>query len=512
MAKSWNREAALKCIESCLEKLNNINITQYVKRRELSGIKTNEGCILDGVHLYIDIINMDELLGTTISEGETCHKRVLQFLSLHYRAVDKILSSCGAVRVDYHNQRLHAVIAQPYNTEENAEAKRIHKAVAIAKIILDMTNQLDKETDEDNKILPKAKIRVGIDSGIALTVNNGRNGHREPLFLGDPANYAAKLASGGDLSGIFMSNNARKVIDLDLVTKEKNVALKVDDIAQSVSQAKLSINVDEIVKCWRSDLSSHPIGKFSFSAQTPPLKNMDIFNLTPGKSKRQEAVSIYADIDGFTDYVTEHIQSNPEAVVKVLHVLRSELERVLTNDFGGRRIRFIGDCVHGILNEGTAQSTDITATITNAVICASALRSSFDLALEILAENGIDTGELGLQIGLEYGQIAVSRLGIHGDKIRCCISRAVIESEKAQMLCDGNQTAIGEQAFKNAPDEIKQLFNGYRKANNLDYNEVIESLANSKNVLASYLKETAYDSSSTLIQRASNQVVRPYSK
>lgn len=80
------------------------------------------------------------------------------------------------------------------------------------------------------------------------------------------------------------------------------------------------------------------------------------------------------------------------------------------------------------------------------------------------------------------------------------------------MLCDGNQTAIGEQAFKNAPDEIKQLFNGYRKANNLDYNEVIESLANSKNVLASYLKETAYDSSSTLIQRASNQVVRPYSK
>ena len=64
-----------------------------------------------------------------------------------------------------------------------------------------------------------------------------------------------------------------------VVYKEKNVALKVDDIAQSISQAKLSINVDEIVKCWRSDLSSHPIGKFSFSAQTPPLKNMDIFNL-----------------------------------------------------------------------------------------------------------------------------------------------------------------------------------------------------------------------------------------
>jgi hypothetical protein len=79
-------------------------------------------------------------------------------------------------------------------------------------------------------------------------------------------------------------------------------------------------------------------------------------------------------------------------------------------------------------------------------------------------------------------------------------------------LCDGNQTAIGERAFDNAPEDIKQLFNSYRKANNLDYNEVIESLADSKNVSASSLKEAAYDSSSTLIQRASNQVIRPYSK
>ena len=46
-------------------------------------------------------------------------------------------------------------------------------------------------------------MRVGIDSGIALTVNNGRNGHREPLFLGDPANHAAKIASGGNSSGIL---------------------------------------------------------------------------------------------------------------------------------------------------------------------------------------------------------------------------------------------------------------------------------------------------------------------
>ena len=83
------------------------------------------------------------------------------------------------------------------------------------------------------------------------------------------------------------------------------------------------------------------------------------------------------------------------------------------------------------------------------------MRSSFDLALEILAQNGIDTGDLGLQIGLEYGPIVISRLGKQGNKIRCCISRAVIESENAQMRCDGNQTALGEAAYRHAPDDIK---------------------------------------------------------
>ena len=129
MTKVWNHENALNSIENRLKDVNNISITEYAKRRDLSKIKTAEACVLDGVHLYIDILNMDGLLGTTISEGETCHKRVLQFLSLHYRAIDKILESCGAIRVDYHNQRLHAVITQPYNTESDAESKRIYKAV-----------------------------------------------------------------------------------------------------------------------------------------------------------------------------------------------------------------------------------------------------------------------------------------------------------------------------------------------------------------------------------------------
>ncbi len=100
------------------------------------------------------------------------------------------------------------------------------------------------------------------------------------------------------------------------------------------------------------------------------------------------------------------IDDNPENVVRCLHVVRSELDRVLSSDFSGRRIRFIGDCIHGHLMEGTAYQTDTEDSVSTGALCSGALRSSFDLALERLRANSVDTDDLGLAIGFEYGPTA----------------------------------------------------------------------------------------------------------
>lgn len=67
-----------------------------------------------------------------------------------------------------------------------------------------------KETGDTNEKIPSASVRVGIDTGRALVVNNGRSGNREPLFFGRPANNAAKIAGHQNVVGIFLSNEARK--------------------------------------------------------------------------------------------------------------------------------------------------------------------------------------------------------------------------------------------------------------------------------------------------------------
>ena len=470
--RTWSEDSAKARIATRLKEVKTVDIKEYVRDTDLSGLGNGVAYRVDGVHLYVDIINIQELLETTVYDGETAQKRALRFLNNHYRAVRNILQEVDAIQVDFHNQRLHAVFAKPYGDE----AARIHKAVATAQLIRDVLARIGENEDDP---LPAAKTRVGIDSGKALAVNNGRRSSREPLFLGNPANEAAKRAGHDlDVEGIFITNNTRTAAGWDTVLNDRTTALTAEQIEKSQDKAKLGLTLDDVLSDWEDDLEQHPIGAFVFYRHTPPYRDLKLEDLTPGNSRRQEATSIYADIDNFTRYVAARIEDDDDAidVVKTLHVLRSELDAVLHDDFAGKKIRFIGDCIHGILVEGTAQTTDNEDTAKNAMLCAAAMRSSFTVALKELQAEGIDTGDLGLAIGVEFGSTAVTRLGIKGEKVRCCLSRSVLRSEDEQRRCNGRETAIGANLDKYAPQQFRNLFGTSRKRADFDYAAADEAL------------------------------------
>ena len=487
MANNWNHDRAVDHISKRIDDVEEVTIKEYVRDMSLENIQTNQAYKVDGVHLYVDILNMSEILGTTKTEGVVSHQRTLRFLNQHVRAVSRLLAETDVKLVDFHNQRLHALVTKPYNSEDGAELAKVQQAVAVGQLMIDVLH----ETGDDDQQIPNAVVRVGMDTGVALAVNNGRGGYREPLFLGEPANHAAKHAAG-DAPGIYLTGAARRVLALPEVAETKETCLTTTQIAACQEAADLNVTRESIVEEWSADLSENPIGDFTFSRQTPPLRDMDIESLTPANSKRQDAVSVYADIDGFTAFVAKHIQSDPENVVRALHVIRAELERVVTADFGGRRIRFIGDCVHALLCEGTAQTTDAAETVRTSVLCAAGLRSSFDEALVQLNRRGTATSGLGLSIGFEYGPMAVTRLGIHGKRIRCAMGRGVLQSEEEQKRCDGTETGIGNSAFDNAADKVRGLFGKGRIRAKLNYVEAIEELADVGEEAAEKARSMAY--------------------
>lgn len=470
-ARTWNKERAAARIQSKIDDvlLKDIQIKPYVRDTNLSNLAKNVAYRVDGVHLYADILNLNDMLHVTSIEGETCHRRVLRFLNLHYRAVHRILQNEDALLIDFHNQRLHSVVAKPYDDE----TKRLHRAIAIGQMIIDVLAQTGEDADH-----PAAKVRIGIDTGKALAVNNGRRGHQEPLFLGEPANHAAKRSGGGTATGIYLTNKARKAIGLAEAKNEDTMALTYEEIANSQRLASLSTTVAKVVADWEEDLEAHPIGKFEFSGHTPPFSNLDIEALSVKNTRRQDAATIYGDIDGFTAYVGRNIDSDEDAkhVVRTLRVLRSELDAVLHEDFKGRKVRFIGDCIHGLLVEGTAQTTDTEETISHMVLCAGGMRSSFNLAITKLKDAGTDASSLGLQIGFEYGPMTVTRLGMKGDLIRCSVSRGVLAAEAEQGRCGGAETAIGVIANGAGSDGVRTIFGSTRKRKDLDYDTALQEL------------------------------------
>jgi class 3 adenylate cyclase len=195
-----------------------------------------------------------------------------------------------------------------------------------------------------------------------------------------------------------------------------------------------------------------------------------------------------------------------------LHVLRSELDNVVSLDFDGRRIRFIGDCIHGLLYSGTALTTDEDATLSRAVLCSGALRSSFAEALKYLEEEGVDTDDLGLAIGFDFGYVSVTRLGMKGSKVRCAIGRNVLLSESEQQRCSGKQTAIGEAAYKQANDAIQELFTSTRRISNLDYASAVNALAESGDKTARESYSKVYELAKPAVAPALAVPLRPFAE
>lgn len=471
-ARTWDKDRASKRIAANIADLplKHIEIKEYVRDTDLTGLPSHVAYRVDGVHVYADILNVGDMLHVTEVEGETCHRRTLRFLNLHYRAVSRILDRVDAIFVDFHNQRLHSVVTKPYDTE----ADRVHKAVATGQLIIDVLARTGEDADH-----PAARVRIGIDTGKALAVNNGRRGHREPLFLGEPANHAAKRAGGGNAAGIFLTNKARVAIGLAKAANEDTAPLTANEIKASQDRAKLPVTADEIVEEWEEDLKNNPIGKFEFKAHTPPLSTLDFDALSVKNSRRQDAATVYADIDGFTAYVAKNIATveSSKHVVRALRVLRTELDAVLHTDFAGRKVRFIGDCIHGLDAEGTAQTTDAEETISNMTLCAGGMRSSFKLALDKLKDAGTDAMSLGLAIGFEFGPMTATRLGMKGRLVRCSVSRGVIEAEYEQSRCKGTETAIGATAYDDATDAVRAVFGTSRKRADLDYDTAVKELA-----------------------------------
>jgi class 3 adenylate cyclase len=436
----------------------------------------NRAILTHGVHIYANLLNFNDQLVEDGSETERTQKRAMQFLHLHYGACDRLIEAFELQRVDFHGGRLHAVVLTPAG--RSREHERVAKGVAFANAL----RNLVARSNERFGGRYRTELRIGIDTGAAIAVNSGRRSEPEPLFIGSPANHAAHLAMGSE-GGVFLSARCRQVLSTStpLGAGSELLRLSPADELRFVAEARdqfstygspFSTRVDVATAEYLEEIKQREIAygqpsKFDFHHHTPPLSTIDFEEHPPSHAIRMNLGSIFADLDGFTRYVDASIGSGEVSqVVANLHVVRGEMAGTLRDDFGGRKVRFIGDCLHGIIAEGSSASTDEQETVESMLLAAGGIRSSFELCRTLLQD--IDT--LGLAIGVDLGWTPVCRIGLRGDaSVRCATSRATCESENEQQDCSGTETAIGLAAYNAGKISVRRTFGQSRRLANFDY-------------------------------------------
>ena len=440
-------------------------------RAALVDIPRNRAITTDAVHVYANLIDFNDVLTEAGRETEASHRRALEFLHAHYRGCDELIDEFEMQRVDFHGPRLHAVALAPEGAEN--EGERVRVAVAFSAAFREMVERLGDKYPNF-----KTGVCIGIDSGPAVAIDSGRNDEREPLFIGSPANHAAKLADGTE-EGLNLSSRAAAAIGQASDPLAKSVYLNEEIERHYLGDELVTAGIrqsgnDRLEKAYAAVIESLDArmksdsgeAVFRFHHKEPPLKDLVYADHPPSNAIRMDMASIFADIDNFTAYIDNAITTGriAEAVAN-LHVIRAEMGAVLREDFDGRKVRYIGDCIHGLLAEGSKTETDSINTMKKAVYAAAGLRSSFELCREML----IGTDDLGLAIGIDYGVTPICRLGLRGDaSVRAAASRATCVSEVEQRRCNGAETALGESAYRASPASIREAFGDERVFQNLN--------------------------------------------
>ncbi|RWE14151.1 MAG: guanylate cyclase [Mesorhizobium sp.] len=444
-------------------------------------VPLNRAVLTHGVHIYANLTAFNDRLIENGRETEASHRRSMQFLHGHYEACDRLIAAFGIQRVDFHGGRLHAVVLAPTGPEN--EADRLQTALAFAAALREMVARLSDRYGGEFQ----TGVRIGIDTGPAVAVNSGRRGELEPLFIGSPANHAAKAAAG-TAEGIYLTERAQAVLNtsqrgdrviLDTVYES---AMLSRDIVVNGNVAPARSRVDEAFDAFNAarrmaaDVAfDGRRAEFTFHHRQPPLRTIDYANHPPSNAIRMPLASLFADIFGFTDYIDNAMRTGTVAqAVGNLHVLRGEMNYVARDDFDGRKVRYIGDCLHALIAEGDTRNTDERATVRTAVLAAAGIRSSFELCRTILP----NIGELGIAIGVELGPTPIARLGLVGEaSVRWASSRATCKSEEIQGACRGNETNIGPAAHAAADPHIRRVFVGGQPASGLNYPATVALLA-----------------------------------
>lgn len=442
----WSQAISSARVAAHLENLSDIEVAKLVREADLDTLLSETVCRrIYGAHIYATIPNFANLSSdTTLSRDG--YARLIRCVHCYQREVSRIVESVfDGVRVHFQGPKLHALIYRPID-----DGLEIASRAVLLQLVL-----RDFVTNVFNVAFPyyaDFALASGSDIGEVIGTKNGQHGDRELLFVGAPANYAAKMITTG--SHLSPAMHAQLPDDI------RNLCTATGDLYRiTASQARLDELLEAHDLTWlrsksterlENDRDAVPLAEIEYSDATSKIR---FDQLSLRHNKRVVAASLFADVCGFTKYI-DAAQTDDERIgaLRVFAALRREFAKVVKEDFDGVRVQYQGDRIQAIFH---LPKGDRAVIALEAVRAAVGLQSSMEITLK---ENLPEAQALGISVGVDIGTMLASMLGTRGQRDRICLGIPVEKAAELEELHDKTDIAITPPVYSELPNDIKDLF------------------------------------------------------
>jgi class 3 adenylate cyclase len=448
---SWNYSRSLDRIRDHRDSIGEISIEKLVRGADLQQLLTETRCReIYGAHMYLTISNFAHLASNT-SYGEDDYKRMIQGLHIYQREVSRIIEGTvfDGLRVHFQGPKVHVLFYRPIDNGEELATHAFFAQLVLKDFVRSVFNPSFPYYDD-------FEVAGGADIGDVIGTRNGQRSDRELLFLGAPANYAAKII--GTSGSLRLTSEIYDALPEDLQELcwefSEGVyqisSLKEDELDELLDEYGLTWNASASERRVKADKEAFPLKDISYSSANALI---DFDSLSIKNNKRVIGASLFADIAGFTSYIDAAETTEDQRVaLEVLHVIRKEMSAVVKRDFDGVRVQFQGDRIQALFH---LPKDDEEAISISAVEAAIGLQSSMERTIkEVLPE----ASELSLAVGIDLGETLVSKLGTRAHRDRICLGEAVEGAASNEERCNGAEIGISEDVYELLPERLSQHF------------------------------------------------------
>jgi hypothetical protein len=353
---SWDETRSRERIAAHLESMGQISIEDLGRQADLEALLTETRCRrIAGAHAYSEISNFPSIVST--ASGEALQEAVRALHIWQRRTVAIIESVFDGVFVHFQGPRMHALIYRPYDTEAQAT-----RAVLLLLVLDDLAQS---QFNARFSTLADFQLRSGCDIGTVVGTRNGVNGDRELLFVGDPANWAAKIIAGRRRITVTqrivdaLPNDIAQYVDAENEGDPRVISCTSSELAALLWKFGFAYDGPAHGDAIDNDLDALPLDEVKISGARTIV---DFDSLSVRDNKLINAASIFGDIDGFTSYVAAADAESDDSIVEALRVfavIRKELARVVKRDYDGVRVQYQGDRTQAMVHLPEGDGTGI---------------------------------------------------------------------------------------------------------------------------------------------------------